>query len=74
MKKNQADHVTEEMGFKATQVTERVVIPGLQSLHNKTAEEIGAALALILKARSNVIEVKYRLGEFIELTTTQPLP
>jgi hypothetical protein len=73
-KKNQADHVREETGFVPVSVTERIVIPGLQTLHNKTADEIGQALGLILKSRSNITEIRYKIGEFIELTSTQTTP
>ena len=68
MQKNtQADHVTEDIGYKADTLVERVAFPGIKLLHEKPAAEIADALAMVLKSRTNIVELHYRIGEFIEL-------
>ena len=65
----QDDLVREAMGYRPKETTRKINLPGLQSLHLKSGVEIAEALALVLKAESNIVEIKYRLGEYIEVTT-----
>jgi hypothetical protein len=67
-KQTQADHVTEEMGFIPDVKTERIAFPGIKTLHEKPSAEIAEAIAMALKSRSNVVELRYKIGEYIELT------
>ena len=67
-KQTQADHVAEEMGYKPTLQKEQIAFPGIKLLHERPTAEIAEALALALKSRGNVIELRYKVGEFIELT------
>lgn len=71
-KQNQADHVTEEMGFRPETIKEQIAFPGIKTLHEKPTTEIAEALALALRSRANVLELRYKVGEFIELTLGQP--
>ena len=70
-KSSQQDHVTEEMGYKPEVIVERIAFPGIKTLHEKPTAEIAEALALALRSRQNVVEVRYKIGEFIELTLGQ---
>jgi len=55
------------MGFIPEQKVERIAFPGIKLLHEKPTAEIAEALAMALKSRSNVVELRYKVGEFIEL-------
>ena len=52
----------------------RVGIPGVQTLHFKSPEDIGKALSDALVEESKVIEMKYVLGKYIELTIDSTPP
>ncbi len=69
--RNQAELVAEDQGFQAKEVTRKITMPGLEQLHNKTTKEIAEVLAIAIKSEPNVIEIRYRLGKFIELTSSQ---
>jgi hypothetical protein len=69
--RTQAELVEEDQGFKSKEVTRRITLPGLKTLHNKPTKEIAEVLALAIKSEPNVIEIRYRVGEFIELTSIQ---
>lgn len=66
--KTQADLVTEDKGFQEKRITRKVVIPGLNILHTKPIEDIAEVLALVIKSQNNIVEIRYVLGEYIELT------
>jgi hypothetical protein len=67
----QADLVGKAIGYQAEESTHKVLIPGIDSLHTKPTSTIAETLALILKSEANVVEIRYRVGKFIELTTTR---
>jgi len=66
--KTQQDIIANDIAYTPEQTTIRVVVPGIQSLHTKSSEEIADVLSNVLRSRSNVIEIKYVLGKHIELT------
>ena len=66
---NQEDLVREAMGYQPKEVTRKVNLPGLTALHNKSTVEIAETLALVLKSENNIVEIRYRVGEYIELVT-----
>ena len=68
-KKTQADHVAEEMGVVTEYDREKVSLPGVKTLHNQSTQEIAEALAIILKSRMGIVEMNYKVGEYIELVT-----
>lgn len=65
--KTQADLVADDQGFKEKYETRKVVVPGINMLHTKKVEEIAEVLALIMKSQNNIVELRYKLGEHIEL-------
>ena len=67
--KTQDDLVREEQGYQPREVTRKISVPGLESLHQKPTIEIAEMLALVLRSEPNIIELRYRVGEFIELTS-----
>ena len=67
--KTQEDIVISNVTYSPEQTTVKVAVPGIQSLHTKSTEEIAEVLSNVIRSRSNVVEVKYVLGEYIELTT-----
>ena len=69
-KKNQEDHVKEEEMCVPEMITERLRLPNIKELHLQTTEDIAATLAMVIKARSNIVELRYKLGEYIELVTS----
>ena len=52
----------------------RVGIPGVQTLHLKSPEDIGKALSDAFVEESGVVEMKYVLGKYIELTIDNTPP
>jgi hypothetical protein len=60
--------VKEEQGFREEVTTDRLRLPGIEGLHLRPVDEIAETLAVALKARPNVREVRYVIGEYIELT------
>lgn len=67
--KTQEDLVVNSVPYSPEQTTVKVAVPGIQLLHTKSTEEIAEVLSNVIRSRSNVVEIKYVLGEYIELTT-----
>tara|TARA_B100001765_G_C19295806_1_gene246477 strand:- start:243 stop:470 length:228 start_codon:yes stop_codon:yes gene_type:complete len=67
--KTQGDLVANDSPYTPEQATKKIVVPGIQSLHMKSTEEIAEVLSNVLRSQSNVVEIRYVLGEYIELTT-----
>jgi hypothetical protein len=65
----QADIVKTDQGYVPKTLSEKIKIPGIENLHEKPTDEIAEVLATVLRSRSNVQEVRYVLGEYIELVT-----
>jgi hypothetical protein len=69
----QEDIVRDQKGYVPETITERVTIPGIETLHERPSDEIAEALAIIIRSRNNITAIRYELGKFIELTLVQPL-
>jgi len=67
--KTQEDIVTDNSLYTPEQTTVKVAVPGIQSLHTRSTEEIAEVLSNVMRSQSNVVEIKYVLGKYIELTT-----
>ncbi len=67
--KTQGDIVMDNSLYTPEQTTIKVAVPGIQSLHTRSTEEIAEVLSNVMKSQSNVIEIRYVLGKYIELTT-----
>lgn len=67
-KKTQADHVTEMLENKPETVVERVSMPGINELHLKHFDEIAECLTTIVKSRDNIVQMRWVIGDRIELT------
>lgn len=65
----QDDHVKQDQGFQPEQTTEKVVVPGIQTLHDKPTTEIAEVIANVLRSRPNIVKMTYVVGEYFELTT-----
>lgn len=65
--KTQADIVADDKGFKEKLETRKVMIPGLNILHTKPVEDIAEVLALVIKSQNNIVELRYKIGDCIEL-------
>jgi hypothetical protein len=68
MTKTQQDIVDESKGYLPKTQTVKVSIPGIEYLHTRTTFDIAEALANVLKSQRDIVEVRYVLGEYIELT------
>ena len=66
--KTQEDIVLNDSPYTPEQTTTRIAVPGIQSLHTKPTEQIAEVLSNVLRSHSNVVEIKYVLGKYIELT------
>lgn len=67
--KTQADLVRERSADEPRVITERLQLPGVEVLHGRPREEVASILAnVVLKAKKDMIEIRWVLGEFIEIT------
>jgi len=74
VKMNQTDHVLEDTEGRAEPVTVKLSIPGIKTLHQKPTTDVAAVLANVLRSQPNIIEVRYKIGEYIAITTLPMIP
>lgn len=67
--RSQGDIVANDSPYTPEQTTTKIAVPGIRSLHTRPTEEIAEVLSNVLRSKSNVVEIRYVLGEYIELTT-----
>lgn len=67
--KTQEDLVRMKAAFEPTEKVQQVRIPGIEQLHNKPTAEIAEVLAMVLKSQPNIVEVRYKVGNCIEIVT-----
>lgn len=65
--KSQTEKVNLELSQVPTVTTERLMIPGIETLHARPVDEIGAVLANVLKSRPGIQEFKLVVGSHIEI-------
>lgn len=69
--------VKEQLGSRADQrltpITERIDIPGIESLHLKSTKEVAEMLANILKSRNKISILTYHVGKYVEITSESDL-
>jgi hypothetical protein len=56
-----------------TSTTERIVLPGIETLHLKPADEVAQALTNVLKSRAHITSIRYQVGAYIEITSDSDL-
>jgi hypothetical protein len=66
--KNQAELVEQAMEVKPQLTSVKLKLPGITTLHTKSFPEVAETLVNALKSQANVTEVRYVIGEYIELT------
>ena len=71
-KKDQSDHVREDQASLKVETVSRIAMPGIKTLHTRPLPEIAASLAAVLKSQSSIKEVRYVIGEYIEITVQDP--
>lgn len=64
---SQTDIVREASAQEERVVREKLLLPGIKELHTRPIVDIAEVLANTLKARTNVSEVHWVLGKYIEL-------
>lgn len=64
----------EETTLGEQQFKRKVAVPGIQTLHQKSADEIAEVLTNVLRSQPDITEIRWVVGEFIELTSKDPLP
>lgn len=68
--KTQADLVQEELAsIEPVDRTDKLVLPGIETLHLKPTIEIAEVLANVLRSRPNITRMDFIIGSHIELTT-----
>lgn len=65
--KSQQELLDAELQMQNTVETKRLNLPGIEKLHTKPTDEIAAVLTNVLKSHAGVTEVRWVLGECIEL-------
>jgi len=68
IKKTQEDLMKDSLSYPPEQTTVKVAVPGIKNLHMKSVEEIADTLSNVIRSQNNVTEIRYVLGEYIELT------
>lgn len=66
--KTQADIVADGKGYQEKYETRKVIVPGIESLHTKSATEIAEVLSMVLRSQKNIVEFTYKVGQYIELS------
>lgn len=66
--KTQTDLVNEQKGLKEKLSTKKVIVPGIETLHTKSAADVAEVVSLILRSQTGIKEFKYVIGEYFELT------
>lgn len=64
---SQQEEIENELASRQKVVKEKLRLPGIEKLHLKSKEDIGAILANVIKSRSGVVSIKFVIGEYIEL-------
>lgn len=66
--KTQQDLLTEELMSQPKTTKEKIRLPGIEVLHQKSKEEISEVLTMVLKSRANIIGLNWVIGSHIEVT------
>ena len=66
--KTQQDLVTEDLMSQPRVSKEKIRLPGIETLHLKSKEEIAEVLTMVLKSRTNIVGLNWVLGSHIEVT------
>lgn len=70
--KTQGDIVKQDMGVQPEEIRTKVNVPDVKKLHTLPSADIAEVLTMVLKSQANIVEVKYRVGEFIEVSVRNP--
>ena len=71
-KNNQMDHVKEMKGIQPEVVSVKVTTPGLDQLHLRNFDEIAETLTNVLRSQANIQELRWKIGQGIELICQNP--
>ena len=66
--KTQDDIVKQDKGYEPQQEIRKILLPGIEQLHKKSIEEIAGCLANVLRMDTGITELRWIVGEYIELT------
>lgn len=64
----QQEAVDRDLASQNKQQVETLRLPGIETLHTKSADEIAAVLTNVIKSRSGITKLVYVVGEGIEIT------
>lgn len=59
------------MGVQTQETTNKLVVPGIKTLHQKSVAEIAEVLAGVLKSQSNIVRFEYVVGSHFNLTIVE---
>jgi hypothetical protein len=65
---NQTQLMNDKLMTQNMSVTEKLRLPGIETLHERSAADIGSALANVIKSRSGIISLNFVVGSHIEIT------
>lgn len=66
--KTQEDLVNNMLAQEPKTVIERLELPGIKTLHENPVADLAQVMAVIFKSRKNILEMKYVVGKYVELT------
>ena len=65
---DQTEKLKIQLSAQTDFVTERLALPGIETLHTKGAAEIAQVLANVIKSRHGVTKISFTFGECVEIT------
>jgi len=66
--RHQGDIVRNQGSIMPEVRTEKVKPPGIENLHEQPAQHIAEVLAMVVRSRAHILEMRWVLGSHIELT------
>lgn len=70
--KDQSELVKQAMGVQPEEERIKVNVPNVKGLHTLPTSEIAEVLTMVLKSQANIVELKYRVGDSIEVVVRNP--
>lgn len=64
----QDDIVARDTPITENSSVRRIKPHGIENLHKRGSDEVAAALTNIIKSTADVVEIRYVLGEYFDLT------
>ena len=65
---NQTELLRDQIQSQNQSVTEKLRLPGIETLHERSASDIASALANVIKSRKGITSLTFVVGSHVEVT------